>query len=168
MSQKWNQKTEIKWVRETDNFILGSPDPTTSGVSKEKSEIYKPQSTKRYFEYEIVIKNDSNLKIIGIELDYVFLYGQGKMEKVPNNFILTETIKPNKKLTLKGRTFNPPNITINAKDYEDENTKPKEVVEINCIVFEDRTFWKREGFDEKVCEDLLNQIKKRGEKSKKN
>lgn len=160
LSNKWYEKVNMGILNESDPFSAANSEISLGANNSPNRQSVGGVRTDKYFVYEMVLKNESNQNIIGIAWDYVFLDSQGKVERTRKNFnYFRQKIKKNKKATLIGRTSNPPNLVLNAKDYENSETKPKEVIEINCIVFEDKTTWKRPGVDEKVCENLRFQMR---------
>jgi hypothetical protein len=155
LTYRWFELIEKQIIQADDPFssrsgLPGTPPPPQRVVGVK---------TDKYFVYEVVVKNESNQNILGITLDYVFLASDGKAEKARKKFsFFHRRIKKNKKQTLIQKTKNPHDLVLDAKDYENETPGLREVVEINCVVFEDRTTWKRPEVDEKVCEDLRIKI----------
>jgi hypothetical protein len=161
LSQKWSQKVDMRIINENNPFNASNSDITFGTNTTINRENVGRVGTNKYFAYEAAIKNDSDKKIIGLAWDYVFYDNTGKVEKARKKFNFTQTIKKDKKETLVGTTNNPHDLVLNAKDYENKTIKPQEAVEVNCVIFEDQTTWKRTGIDEKICEDLRIKIKNR-------
>lgn len=160
LGQRWYEKTQISVSRENDQFDaaqsgistdsrLGSTQQTISGAKSEK-----------FFIYEAVVKNVSNKRIIGLAWYYVFYESESGIEKFRKDFIYLKVIKKNKIKNLVRKRTNPPQPILDAKDLEDEKKKILEKVEITCVVFEDRTTWKRSHVKEEVCENLRSEIKR--------
>jgi hypothetical protein len=161
LSQKWSEQQDLRIVHANDPFSAANAEiPTGANTSSPRQSVSGINSNK-YFEYKTVIRNESKQNIFGLSWDYVFYDPAGAVEKSRKKFVLARRIKPQKKETLLGKTTNPPDLVLNAKDFEKGNPKYQEKVEITCVVFEDRTTWKPAGTDEKVCEELKKAIKDR-------
>lgn len=168
LNSKWYEKVDMRIIQGNEPFSAANSEIPTFPDSSNSRQTVGGVRTDKYFVYEMTFKNESNQNIIGIAWDYVFFDSEGKIEKTRKKFnFFNRKIKKNRKETLIGSTTNPPELVLNAKDYKNVESKLKELVEINCVVFEDKTTWKRDGVDEKVCEELRIQIKKREERLKK-
>lgn len=161
LKQKWYERVNMRLSNGNDPFSAANSGIDMGANNSTPRQTINNVSTNKSFVYETVIRNNSDKNIIGLAWDYVFFDSQGKVEKARKNFVYLQKIKKNKKETLFGNTSNPANIILDAKDYENPEAKPKEIAEIRCVVFEDKTSWKRSEVDEKVCMDLLKQIYKR-------
>jgi hypothetical protein len=167
LSQKWSERVEMSVLRNSDPFVAASSEATVGPGTSSSSQSISGVKTNKFFVYETVIKNESKQNIYGLSWDYVFYDAAGKVEKSRRSFILTRKIKPQKKEAVLGKTTNPPDLVLDVKDFEKGAPKYQERVEITCVIFEDNTLWKREGTDQKVCEELRDAISAREEKRRK-
>lgn len=160
LGQRWYEKTQISVSRENDQFGAAQSGISTDPRLVSTQQTISGAASEKFFIYEAVVKNVSNKKIIGVAWDYVFYESESGIEKSRKDFTYVKALKKNKIQNLIRKRTNPPQSILDVKDLEDEKKKILEKVEITCVVFEDRTTWKRPGIKEEVCENLRIEIKR--------
>jgi hypothetical protein len=166
ISQKWYEVVDYQFLHDSSPYSASQSQLPTPDNFPSNSKPTGGIKTNRHFVYETVIKNETDKKIIGLAWDFVIFTPDGKTEEERQQFVFISHLRKFKKVKLEGKTVTPPARVINAKNYEEKDLKPIQLTEVKCVVFEDKTTWKRDGTDEKVCEDLRLKIRQKG-KSKK-
>jgi hypothetical protein len=166
ISQKWYEVVEYRISQDSSPYSASQSQLPSADNFPSSIRSTGGIKTNRHFVYETVIKNETDKKIIGLAWDFVIFTPDGKTEEERQQFVFISHLRKFKKVKLEGKTVTPPARVINAKNYEEKDLKPIQLTEVKCVVFEDKTTWKRDGTDEKVCEDLRLKIRQKG-KSKK-
>lgn len=113
--------------------------------------------------YSVELKNIGAKKIAGVIWEYVFTGSVDDKELVRLQFRTPLKIGVNKSATLRGKSLEPPRLpkVINVSELEKEGDPPyREHVEIKCVLYADKTWWR----DTKVllsdCDSLVNNKKR--------
>lgn len=148
---KWAHKEDWK-VTGAETYGTGDPmRPSTMSVQK-----------RNYFLYEVSIKNETGKIIKGFSYDLVFLKKTDSTEAGRLEFSYIRPFKKNKKMSTEA-SGGPPTRLVDAKDADDPTKSLNVNAEIKCVMYEDKTVWRRQGLAENACDELKESVKQREE-----
>ena len=148
---RWYVQT-LSWEsRSKDVFEVKTGLPTSGTVDPRLIE----KKTAKRFVYETTFKNKSGRKIKGIAWQYIFSDIETKTVLQRHKFVWLNEISKDRTKTIRGYSQLPPTSLVGAGDLE-KNIRSQygERVEVSCIVFADKSFWKNGDASEAECKSL--------------
>ena len=151
----------LDWETLTENASSSSRAPSTADgnyagwPSTEGAQ--KRMKTRTLFVYTIKIKNVGAKKIAGVVWDYVFTGSGNEKEFTRFQFRNRAQATAGGSRVIIGRSLQRPQFPklANIEEMKKEGDSPyREHVEIKCVLYADKTWWRQPGVMKSECESL--------------
>ena len=154
IKQKWSERIDFREIYGIDVFSTRNSVPQIT----QENPTAKSWKVNKYFLYEAVLKNETDKNIIAILCNYVFYDPVNQTELGRHRLSLPITKwKKGKDMVIYGKTTKPPTETIDIDKIGDKKRLGLiEMVEIRCLIFEDKTYWQNALVTDSECKDYLS------------